>query len=140
MKIGKNFNLWEFEKSETAKKYGIDNSVKSECVLNNLTLLVENVLQPLRDAINKPIHIGSGYRCPQVNAAVGGVATSQHMLGEASDIKVTGMSPYEVAKKVVELKLPFDQLILYPTFCHVSHGPRHRRKVLYNKSYTGPKL
>lgn len=138
MQISKNFNLWEFEKSETAVKYGIDNRVNSDIVLNNLTLLVWNVLQPLRDAVNKPIHIGSGYRCPKVNALVGGVPTSQHMKGQACDIKITGMTPYEIGRTVLELGIPFDQLILYPTFVHVSYNKdNNRNKLLYNKTYNG---
>lgn len=137
MRISKNFKLNEFTKSDTATKLKIDNTKVPDYAITNLKLLVEYILQPLRDKIKYPIKISSGYRCLQVNAAVGGVPSSQHVLGQASDIKVSSMTPYQVAKTIVELNLPFDQLILYPTFCHVSYGPKNRRKILFNKSYSG---
>lgn len=140
MKISKNFSLHEFTKSDTATRLGIDNTKVPQPVLENLKLLVDKILQPLRDAIECPITISSGYRCLKVNAAVGGVPSSQHVIGQACDIKVNGMTPYEVASKIVELDLPYDQLILYPTFCHVSFSDRFRHRVLYNKSYNGKRL
>ena len=141
MKISKNFSLDEFTKSETATKLGIDNTKVPDEVLKNLTLLVEYILQPLRNEVNRPITISSGYRCLKVNSAVGGVPTSQHVLGQASDIKVSGLTPYEIAKTIVDLGLEFDQVILYPTFVHVSyHQDRNRNRILYNKTYKGKKL
>lgn len=137
MNLSKNFKLSEFTYSKTAEKNGIDNSVKQEYILNNLKELCFQVLQPLRDKINKPITINSGYRCLKLNELVGGVPTSQHVLGQACDIKVKGMTSYEIAKVIMELYLPFDQLILYPNFVHVSISPRDRRQLLYNKSYKG---
>lgn len=140
MEISKNFNLSEFEYSKTAKKYKIDNAVKGDYIKNNIKELVHQVLQPLRDKIEKPIHISSGYRCLKLNEKVGGVPTSQHVYGQAADIKVEDMSSYEIAKAVMELYLPFDQMILYPNFVHISISPRDRRQLLYNKSYKGEKL
>lgn len=140
MEISKNFSLSEFEYSPTAKKKKIDNTIKADFVKNNIKELVFQVLQPLRDKIDKPIHISSGYRCLKLNKAVGGVATSQHVQGQAADIKVEDMTPYEVAKVVMELYLPFDQMILYPNFVHISISPRDRRQLLYNKSYNGKKF
>ena len=54
--------------------------------LSNLQALCDNCLEPLREHFNTPIVIGSGYRCPELNKAVGGVATSKHMYGYAADI------------------------------------------------------
>lgn len=139
MRLSKNFDLSEFEESETATKWHIDNHVYDASVLKNLKALVENVLQPLRDSWGKPIHINSGYRCYRLNRVVGGVASSQHMLGQASDLRAD--NPYELAKRIVDLDLPYDQVILYPSFVHVSFREKNRRhKVLYNSSYKGKRL
>lgn len=137
MQISKNFNLKEFTKSSTAKKLNIDNSKVPEYVKNNIKELVYQVLQPLRDYIDKPITINSGYRCLKLNAAVGGVPTSQHVQGQAVDIKVAELSSFEIAQAVLDLHLPYDQLILYNDFVHISIGTRDRRQLLYNKSYNG---
>ena len=137
MKISKNFRMKEFTRSKKADELVIDNNKVPEFVKNNIKELVHQVLQPLRDAVEKPIIINSGYRCLKLNAAVGGVPTSQHVQGQAADIRVDGMTPYEIAKVVLELYLPYDQMILYDDFVHISIGTRDRRQLLYNKSYNG---
>ena len=137
MVISKNFRMKEFTKSKTATELKIDNGKVPEFVKNNIKEMVFQVLQPLRDAIGKPIIIKSGYRCLKLNSAVGGVPTSQHVQGQAVDLKVNGMTPFEVAQVVLELHLPYDQMILYNDFLHISIGTRDRRQLLYNKSYTG---
>lgn len=81
------FKLSEFTKSSTASARGIDNTPPKE-VIDNLRNLCEQVLEPLRQFFNVPIVIGSGYRCPALNKAVGGVKNSQHMTGEAADIHI----------------------------------------------------
>ena len=75
----------ELTKSSMADKLGIDNTPTTEAAVR-LTTLVTHVLDPLREMYGKPITVNSGYRCPQLNAAVGGAKTSQHMRGEAADI------------------------------------------------------
>lgn len=140
MFLSENFTFAEFERSQTAKQHNIDNRIKADFIRNNIKELVYNVLQPLRDKIGKPVHINSGYRCLELNKLVGGVPTSQHVQGQACDITVKGMSSYEIAKAILELNCNFDQLILYPTFVHVSVSPQERHKVLYNKSYNGKRL
>lgn len=103
----------------------------------NIEALVDNVLDPARELFGKPIHVNSGFRCPLHNAAVGGVAKSQHLLGEAADI--TASSPAEnltLARIIAQLG-NYDQIIIYvhngstePQFIHVSWkrngGNRHR--------------
>lgn len=128
----KHFTIKELTSSSTAKSKGIDNTPTRE-VVGNLTALVDKVLDPLREAYGKPIKVNSGYRCPNLNKAVGGSATSQHVLGQAADI--TGGSKAENKKLfdlVRSLKLPFDQLIWENggVWVHVSCGPRNRRQVL----------
>ena len=109
-------------------------------VRDAIKALVQTVLQPLRDAWNRPMHINSGYRCKRLNELVGGTPTSQHTKGEAADIACD--EPWELAKLAKDLGLPYDQMILYPTFVHFSHklNGDQRRAVLYNRRYRGPRL
>ena len=88
-RISKNFTLDELLASKTAKQKGIINApgIVEVC---NLCALVHHVLQPLRDAMQEPIKIGSGYRCTRLNKAVGGVGNSQHTKGEAADLCIDG--------------------------------------------------
>lgn len=126
----KYFTIKELTRSTTAQLRGIDNNTPSQQVINNLTALVDNVLDPLRQAWGKPIHVNSGYRCPELNKAVGGVPASQHLLGEAADITA---GSHELNRKLFsllrQLNLPVDQAINEHDFSwiHVSYGPRHRR-------------
>ncbi len=138
--ISKNFSYREFEESETAKARGITNVISSFEVRDAVRELTNTVLQPLRDAWGLPLHINSGYRCPKLNAAVGGAATSQHIKGEAADIKAE--HPIKLAQLAYDLGLPYDQMIIYPTFVHFSHKlhGEQRRQVLYNKSYKGRRI
>ena len=125
----KYFTIAELTRSTTARLRGIDNT-PSQQVINNLTALVDNVLDPLREAWDAPIHVNSGYRCPALNKAVGGAPASQHMLGEAADItagsRAKNQSLYSLLR---QLDLPIDQAINEYDFSwlHVSYGPRHRR-------------
>ena len=95
-------------------------------VIKNAIALVEEVLDPVRAQYGKPIKVNSGYRCPLKNIAVGGVAHSQHLLGEAADVvpiengKLKIENLQRLARIIVE-NGKFDQLILYPTFIHVSY-------------------
>lgn len=138
--LSKNFTYREFEKSETAERLEIDNTIKHDSVRNNIKELVYHILQPLREKVNKPIVITSGYRCPELNKAVGGVSTSQHVNGQAVDFIVIGMNVVDVAKTIIEMELPYDQLGIYNNFLHVSVSPRQRHQIYYHKSYKGTKL
>lgn len=135
--ISKNFSYAEFEASPTAKARGIINVISTFEIRDAVRELTLTVLQPLRDAWGEPLHINSGYRCPKLNAAVGGVPTSQHTKGEAADIHAD--HPIRLAQLAYNLGLPYDQMIIYPTFVHFSHkkGGPQRRQLLYNKSYRG---
>ena len=93
--LSKNFTAEEFYKSPTATRYGIDNRPNAE-VLSNLTVLVNDLLQPLRDKLEKPIKILSGYRCLELNKVVGGAVNSDHIKGYAADIEVQGMDNKEL--------------------------------------------
>ena len=140
--ISKNFSYAEFERSETARNAGITNVITEFRVRDAIRELTLTVLQPLRDASGAQVVISSGYRCPALNALVGGVPTSQHKKGEAADIMSRLLTPLELARLIVRLDLPFDQLILYPTFVHVSHKleGKQRGQILYNRRYKGEKI
>lgn len=119
----KYFTVAEFVRSETADRLAIDNRLPKE-LLPNVQALINNVLDPLREAYGKPITINSGYRSPALNKAVKGSATSDHMKGCAADI--TGGSPKENKRLfylIQELGLPFKQLIDEKNFAwvHVSY-------------------
>lgn len=141
--ISKNFNYSEFELSATAKAHKIDNRIPSD-VKPHVKEFVTTILQPLRDETGKVITISSGYRCKAVNDLTpGSSSTSQHVKGEAADIKIAGMKPVEIAQKIYDMDLPYDQLIVYNNFVHVSHkyNSRYQRKMLlYNISYSGSKV
>lgn len=138
--ISENFSYREFEHSDTAEKKGITNVITTVAVRDSIKALVDEVLQPLRIAWGKPLYINSGYRCPDLNREVGGVPTSQHVKGEAADVACE--TPRELAQLAYDLGLPYDQMILYPTFVHFSHRLEgaQRRQVLYNKAYDRAKL
>lgn len=131
MNLSPSFSLAEFTRSQTAARKGIDNTPNTAAIANMESLCV-NVLQPLRDYLGKPIRINSGFRCFELNMAIGGSATSQHMEGKASDIDVPGVEPFEVAQIIIDLDLPFDQLIHeFREWVHLSYDPsRDRRAVL----------
>lgn len=124
----KNFKLSEFFQSSTAAKNGIKNEPSADeraTIVRNINLLVDNVLDPIRDKFCAPVVITSGYRCPQVNRLVGGVDNSQHMSGCAADFHVGGFTPsmmYQVFLYISDT-LEFDQLIYYrrKNFIHVSY-------------------
>ena len=125
----KYFTLDELAHSNVARTKRIDNT-PNEQQKKALVALVDNVLDPLRDLFGKPVLVSSGFRSNDLNRAVGGAATSQHMKGEAADI-YTGTK--EGNKKLFELirdNLPFDQLIDENDFSwvHVSFKEIGNRK------------
>lgn len=126
----KHFTLGEFLVSGTAKRLGIDMNPPPP-VQANIEALVHNVLDPLRSRVGRAIFVSSGWRPEKLNNAIGGSVTSQHLSGEAADITVQGMKPVDVCKMIIEMGLPFDQLIQeHGEWVHVSFGPRNRRQVL----------
>jgi hypothetical protein len=110
MILSKNFTLSELIKSADAIRKGLDN-FPSQQVVDNLTLLATNVLQPVRDYYARPITINSGYRSPVVNASVGGSATSDHCKGMAADIEIAGIDNAVLAQ-YISTTYKFTQVIL----------------------------
>jgi len=110
MNLTANFSLHEMTKSETALRKGLPN-VPTEADIASLKLLAEKVLQPLRDHYGVGIKVNSGYRSPDVNAAVGGSRTSDHCKGQAADIEIAGI-PNAVLAQYIKDSLQYTQLIL----------------------------
>lgn len=137
--ISKNFDYREFEKSDTASRLHIVNCINEAEIRDNIKALVEDILQPLRDVWGGPLFINSGYRCSELNKAVGGVPTSQHVLGQAADVGVT--DPYALAKLAKKIRLPFDQMGVYASFVHFSYrrDGKNRGQIFYGKNYKGPR-
>lgn len=104
------FRLSEFLRSETASARGIDNTPSLE-VVSNLQQLCVNVLEPLRAYFNTPIVVSSGYRSPALNKAVGGSTTSQHMTGEAADLRIPSEAVGKEWFKWIMDNCKFHQLI-----------------------------
>jgi Peptidase M15 len=134
MNLTENFQLWEFVKSPTADRLGIDNTPNKE-ELENLRQLCELILQPARNALG-PLKISSGFRSGELNAAVGGVDDSDHRLGFAADVIPVSVTTLELAMWVVKNSPSFDQVILEfgtlddPSWIHLSAAPRIRKQVL----------
>tara|TARA_R100000773_G_scaffold466_5_gene815 strand:+ start:4787 stop:5236 length:450 start_codon:yes stop_codon:yes gene_type:complete len=112
MKLSKNFSRAEIEHSNTAKRLDIKNEM-SEKHLEQMQGLIDNLIQPMRDAIG-PIRVTSGYRSPQLNRAIGGSRTSQHCKGQALDIQYWSggkMNNKVIYDWVLESDIEFDQMI-----------------------------
>ena len=110
MKLSKNFSLTELTKSQTAERMGLDNN-PSEAETENLRLLCERVLQPIRDHFNHVVSISSAYRSPQLCVAIGSSVDSQHAKGMAADFELFGVPNNEVFNWVKD-NLLYDQMIL----------------------------
>jgi uncharacterized protein YcbK (DUF882 family) len=133
----KYFTITELTKSATASRRGIDNT-PSSTIKANLTELVDKILDPLREAWGSPIIVTSGYRCQQLNKAVGGAKSSQHVYGQAADIRTVSDKPSDNKKLfdlILKLNLPYDQLIdeYGYNWIHVSYSPRNRKQILHIK-------
>lgn len=122
----KYFTIKELTKSSTAEAKGIDNTPTPD-VERNLTALVENVLDGVRAIYGKPITVNSGYRCPELNKAVGGSATSDHVKGFAADITGGSKEENERLFNIIKHNFHFSQLIDEKNFSwvHVSYNPNN---------------
>ena len=136
--VMKYFSIDEMVRSATAKKYGIDNR-PSQDILNNLVLFIEKVLDPIREDWGSPIIVSSGYRCPELNKAVGGVNTSGHMYGFCADLQVKGdlrkFSNF-VIEWMKEHQIKWDQIIwekcgnvTWLHFCWIGKDGKQRMKI-----------
>lgn len=138
MKLSEHFSLDEFTLSQTAVRNGILN-VPDEFAINNLKALSLNVLEPIRKALGKEIHISSGYRSHRVNKLIGGATNSQHVYGMAADISAKGMTTEELYIFIKTSGISFDQLIQeFDRWVHVSYSiSKNRNQCLRAKRVSG---
>lgn len=130
----KYFTIKELTKSASAIRLGFDNKPNKQQE-RNLINLVDNILDPLREKYGKPIIVTSGFRSEKLNRAIGGAKTSQHLTGEAADIRTVEDTPEENKKLfdlAQELDLPFDQLINEYNYdwIHISYSKKNRKQIL----------
>ncbi len=123
------FALEELTRSSTAERLAIDNTPSLETVAR-LTILAMG-LEKVRALLGAPLSIDSGYRCPALNKAVGGVPDSAHVQGYAADFICPAYgSPLMIARAIADSGIDFDQVIQEGTWVHVSFDPRLRRQLL----------
>ena len=138
MKLSKNFSLAELCKSQTATRMGLDNN-PSEDEQENLRLLCERVLQPVRDHFNHVVTISSAYRSPALCQAIGSSVDSQHAKGMAADFEIFGTPNNEVFNWI-KGNLLYDQMILEfwnsdepnSGWLHVSYNPESSENIKEN--------
>ena len=138
MQLSKHFSRAEFERSSTADRLGINNQMPSD-LIPNAKFVCETILEKIRAHYGIPFRPNSGFRCAELNTAIGSKTTSQHALAQAVDCEIAGIDNYGLAIFVRE-NLDFDQLILefykpgIPTsgWVHISATPQrqHRGEVL----------
>jgi hypothetical protein len=126
MNLSRFFTLDEMTFSNTAKAEGIGNT-PGAAEIESLRALCTAVLDPLREALGSSIKVNSGYRGPALNKRLKGATKSQHLTGQAADIQAPGTTVVDLFKKVIQLGLPFDQVIYEVNgkakWVHVSHVP-----------------
>jgi hypothetical protein len=110
MILSKSFTLNELTKSQEATRLGIDN-IPNEEEIQNLKILCEKILQPVRDFYGMPLSVSSGYRSAALCEAIGSSAKSQHTKGQAADFEIFGVANKEVAEFIIK-NLEYDQCIL----------------------------
>lgn len=134
------FSIKELCKSSTAKKLNIDNTPSAE-IKQNLTVLIEKCLDPIREVFGNPIMVTSGYRCSQLNAACGGSPTSEHKTGFAADIDTSdNIRLWDV---ITSGNFKWTQLINEypdeegePSWIHISYNPNNLKceKLIYKNN------
>jgi hypothetical protein len=130
MQLSKNFKLNEFTASQTATRKGIDNTPAAP-IIERLRMLA-NTMEQVRSLLgDNSIRISSGYRCVALNRAIGSGDTSAHVQGYAVDFTCPNFgTPKEVANKIAQSDIKYDQIIYEGTWIHLSVDPRNRRDVL----------
>lgn len=124
------YTLARLAHSDTARARGIDNT-PPEALLPNLRLLARG-LDRVRRLLGHRLEISSGYRCPELNAAVGGAPNSQHAQGLAVDFTCPGFGPpIAIARAIRQSDIAFDQCIYeFAEWVHLSFSRTPRRRVL----------
>ncbi|MGL4367639.1 MAG: D-Ala-D-Ala carboxypeptidase family metallohydrolase [Brevinemataceae bacterium] len=143
MKVSKYFTLYELTASNTAKRYGINNTPSVE-EKSNLVVLSE-LLDEVREFINKPLFLTSAYRSPLLNRRVGGTENSVHTMGLAADISICEADQKQVMKWFREksdywktTRYCPDQIIAYPKrgFIHIGLSSKNSPRLQFLCSKT----
>lgn len=136
--LSRSFKLKEFTRSQIADKEGISNELhlpEDAWICENLQSLCKYILEPLRAYLGTPLFINSGYRCKRLNELVGGVENSQHLTGCAADVTFQHyISSKELLWKYFTKNrshIPFDQVIFYRNFVHISYSNNPRHQILW---------
>lgn len=138
MKLTEHFTLDEFTRSPTASRLKIDNSVPDELMAN--IQLTATKLELVRAALGRPIIITSGYRCPALNARVGGVSTSAHTRGLAVDFRCDYVTPRQICQRLIDEGVQFDKLIQeHNQWVHVGFSPTNNRQIVLTAIKRGGK-
>jgi len=119
MKLSEHFTLDELTYSDIAKRHSLDNN-PDKFTIANLTR-VAALLEDVRNLFNQPIRINSAYRSITVNSLLGSKPTSQHCIGCAADIRIDGLTPDQIVKKIIKSDIQYDQLIReFDSWVHIS--------------------
>lgn len=129
-----NFTMSELLHSDEANRHKINNFPTDKVILDNMLNLITYCLQPIREYVNKPMLVSSGYRCKQLNdlPTIKGAKNSQHLTGQACDFIIQGMPVEEVIKKINQSGIEYDQLINERTWVHISFNKGHNRKQCFS--------
>ncbi|MCX8602659.1 hypothetical protein J3U62_12370 [Gilliamella sp. B3773] len=128
----------EFTRSTTADRLQIDNSVPADLMPNVQLTAIK--LEFVRQALGKPINITSGYRCPALNARVGGVSTSAHTKGLAVDFHSSYGTPKEICQRLIDAGVQFDKLIQeHNQWVHIGFNPNNNRQIVLTAVKQGGK-
>lgn len=124
-KLSDHFTLAEMIASQEATRRGIDNTPTQD-IIENLVMLCRGTLEPVRGLLARPIFVSSGYRCKELNEAIGGALMSDHQTGLAADFACHSYgTPLEVCKAIAKSGILFGQLIHeFGRWVHISHGTK----------------
>ena len=137
--LSEHLSIAEFTESATATAKGIENTMPNE-LAQYVVSWAENVFEPVRALLGVPLKVTSGYRCPDLNKAVGGVPTSQHVVGQAGDLIPEGVGILEAYQKILASDLVYDQLIYEHSgnayWIHISYleGKNRNEVLIYDGS------
>ncbi len=126
MMLSNYFTREQLTFSETATRRCLPNE-PGEAELSALQSLCLHLLDPLHVKWYRPLIITSAYRSVEVNRLIGGAVTSQHVRGEAADIRVAGLTVHEVVAMIRRSGFVFDQLIHETSWTHLSFSRTHNR-------------
>lgn len=135
MKLTPHFMLAELCQSQAATRQRLDNRPGPAEVVN--LRRVAETLEQVRALVDRPVNVSSGYRAPAVNKAVGGSRNSAHIRGLAADITVPGMTAKELAQRIRDSDIEFDQLIHEGTWVHIGLADGKQRHQVLTALFSG---